>query len=166
MKESSFWDFGERISRLPRQKEKQPERGAAALERALKWRPWGRRVRAKLRNKRWHRARQRHLPRSPTATDSGTASTEHRPRSPGTAGAAPGHFALLRISFRSVLPSPGETGGVPGAENRAKAKASASPSFPHWLFTNSFKEIQTCPLQVLQFSPFFNITSSAFCRNP
>lgn len=74
---NSFWDFGERISRPERVTSSETERemtragrdgnaqhGATTAERTLKWRPWGRRVGVKLRNKRWQEARQRHLPRA------------------------------------------------------------------------------------------------------
>lgn len=85
-----MWDVGERLS-LPeterngpgearRQRPSTAQRPAA---RALKWRPWGRRVTAKLRNKRWQAARQRHLPASLPLPHAPAAARHRLPAEPG-----------------------------------------------------------------------------------
>lgn len=104
--------FGETLSRPDRENapetHKRPERGATATpraataERTLKWRPWGRRDGAKLRNKRWRGARQRHLPLLPR---SHSAAAE-----PGTAGAR-----LLCSSSPGLCRAPGS-----GAERKSE----------------------------------------------
>lgn len=109
--------------------------GAATAERTLKWRPWGRRVSVKLRNKRWQEARQRHLPRAlplPLA----------RRAAPQTLAAEPGHGRShlrrtsplsSKASFAPDCRAPRRRGagwGGGGAENQGKAKASTSLSFP------------------------------------
>lgn len=73
--------------------------GSATAARALKWRPWGRRITAKLRNKRWQEARQRHLPGSALLSLAGTVARHRLAAVPGRSSGSP-------LPFSSALGSP------------------------------------------------------------
>lgn len=73
--------------------------GSTTAARALKWRPWGRRITAKLRNKRWQEARQRHLPGSAPLPLAGTAARHRLAAVPGRSSGSP-------LPLGSALASP------------------------------------------------------------
>lgn len=79
--------------------------GSATAARALKWRPWGRRITAKLRNKRWQEARQRHLPGSALLPLAGTAARHRLAAVPGrsSGGHLPLSSALASLELHKEL---------------------------------------------------------------